>query len=488
MENKNNSRVVRRRRLKKFMIASLVFTLISLISIGIFSYSLLSLNIIPMKYLAIIFDVIAIIYLLLFIIFFKKKCPKALKIFAYIFSVVLSLLLFKVVNYLNSTNNFFDKIQIKDYDTITYSVLTLKENKYKIDDLNNKTLGLIDDKDKEQVISKLKSKIKFEEESSQESMSLATKLLDNEIDGLCLEQGYISMLNDELENFNEKTEVIYSFKIKVKAHNQTKKIDATKNSFIVYISGIDQYGNVNSIRGRSDVNQLAIVNPNTHKVLLLNTPRDYYVQLADTTGLKDKLTHAGIYGIDKSINTLQNLYNIDINYYFRVNFNSLINIVDAVGGIDIDSDTAFTAWTNPNVYVRKGINHFNGEQALAYARERHAYSSGDRHRGENQQQIIKAIITKAASSKFLLENYNQLLDALGGAFQTNMPSDTMTKFIKEQMDDLSNWEIDNYSVDGTGSSQPTYSMGSNIKLSVMIPNEDTIKVAQQKINEVLEGK
>ena len=256
----------------------------------------------------------------------------------------------------------------------------------------------------------------------------------------------------------------------------------------MYISGIDQYGNVNSVRGRSDVNQLAIVNPKTNHILLVNTPRDFYVQLAGTTGLRDKLTHAGIYGIDKSIKTLENLYSIDISHYVRVNFNTVIKVVDVIGGIDIESDKAFRAWTNKNVYVEKGWNHFDGAQALAYARERLTYVDGDHHRGRNQQQVITAILNKVTNSKVLISKYNSILGALDGSFQTDMSMEEITSFIRYQIDKMPHWNIESIAVTGSGDMQPTYSMGSKLKLYVMEPNMNSVNEAKKRINEVLNEK
>ncbi len=482
------TRTSKRRKLKKMLIANLIFSVISLVSLGIFSYFLLDLNIIPIKYLGIVYGGIGIIYLILFIIFFKKKCPKPLKIIAYIFSAILSIIFIAGSIYLNTTNNFFKNTEIGEYDTITYSVIALKENKYEMKDLKNKTIGYLNDDNKKKVAKKLKNKVKYEEILENDANTLATKLKNREVEAICLEQGYIGMLSEEIENFEKTTEVIYTFDIKVKAHKEKSKIDASKEPFILYISGIDQYGSVTSVRGRSDVNQLAIVNPKNHKILLLNTPRDYYVQLSGTTGLKDKLTHAGIYGIDKSIATLEELYDIDINYYMRVNFDSLIKIVDTVGGIEVYSDTDLTLLHDKNYHVRVGMNKLNGKQALAYARERYGYASGDRHRGENQQAIIKAIIGKMTDSKILLSKYNDILKSLNGSFQTDMPSETLTKFLKKQLNEMPSWTIDNYAVDGSGGKKPTYSMGANRYLYVMIPNQDSVNTAKQKINAVLNEK
>ena len=204
------------------------------------------------------------------------------------------------------------------------------------------------------------------------------------------------------------------------SNNPTSNITISKDSFALYISGIDQWGSVSTVRGRSDVNIVAIVNPKIHKVLLINTPRDYYVQLHGKTGLKDKLTHAGVYGIDMSLNTLEDLYDINIDYYLRVNFDTLVKLVDVIGGIEVYSDKTFISSHQRDWKIKEGMNKMDGKQALAYSRERYAYKEGDRHRGKNQQDVITAIIKKASSSKVILTKYNSILDTLEGSFQTNI--------------------------------------------------------------------
>ena len=310
-------------------------------------------------------------------------------------------------------------------------------------------------------------------------------LINEGIDAIVLEESYINLANEEIEDFSDNTRIIHTFTVKVKAHKEETKIDVTYEPFIIYISGIDQYGNVNSVRGRSDVNQLLVINPKTHHILIVNTPRDYYVQLANTTGLRDKLTHAGIYGINKSIETIENLYDIDINHYIRINFDTLINVVDVLGGLDIYSDKAFTPWTNRKVYINAGWNHLNGKEALAYARERKTYTDGDHHRGRNQQQIIEAIITKLTSTKTFLSKYNSILNTLDNTFQTDMDTSLITSFIKYQLDKMPNWKIESVQVNGYASWNYTYSMGYNYYLWVMEPDWNSVSEIKKSINEVL---
>jgi len=467
-----------------FQIISMILAVICIICLSIFSYYLIKVNVIPLKYIIVI--AIALILFLSFIyLTITLKKNKKLKIIGLSIILLSSFGFVYLTGYLENTYKFLTGLQVNEYSDITYRVVVLKSSNYKnIEDLDNKKIGYLDD-NKKDINTVLNNNIKYKEKLFNNLDDGSDKLLNKNIDALVIEDNYYNLLKEEVGSFKKDTKVIHTFTVKVKSHKEGSSADINKEPFILYISGIDQYGNVSNVRGRSDVNQILVVNPKTNHILLVNTPRDYYVKLNGTTGLKDKLTHAGIYGVDKSIKTLEDLYNIDIDYYLRVNFDSLIKVVDAIGGIDINSDKAFTAYTNNTVQVKKGMNHFNGEQALAYARERYAYETGDNHRGENQQQVIGEIIKKITSSKVLLKNYNDILNTLDGTFETDMSSDLISAFIKRQVNNPSEWLVESIQVTGKGSSNYTYSMGKKNKLYVMEPNMESVKFATNEINGVL---
>ena len=466
------------------IILSVLISIICLFSLTVFSYALFKLNIIPTKYLVLGYIILILIVGILFYLIFIKK-----NIVIKIISVILIGLLsggFNFISiYLNNTNDFFESTH-KSYDTLNYSVIVLKESNYKkISDLKDKNIAYIDDDYKNDIKNNFK-KISYNEQLFTDLSVIADDLLNKNTDAIVLEESYLTLAYEEIKDFKDSVKVIDTFSIKAKVHKENKEEKINfEEPFVLYISGIDQYGNVNSVRGRSDVNQLVVVNPKTHHILLVNTPRDYYVQLYNTTGLRDKLTHAGIYGIDKSIKTLEKFYDIDINYYLRVNFNSLIKVVDVIGGIDIYSDKSFTAHTNKSVKVKEGWNSFNGTQALAYSRERYAYITGDHHRGANQQQVIEAIINKVTQSSVLISKYNSILNALDGTFQTDMSTNMITSFIKYQLDNMPKWEVESIAVTGYNSSNYTYSMGMRYKLYVMEPDYNSVEKAKKKMNEVL---
>lgn len=477
---------MKKKKKNVFLICNIIFTMLMLITLGILSYSLFQINVIPTKYLLLGYVFILIVLGILLSMMYLIK-NSIVKIFAYILIVVFGIGALFATNYLNNTYHFFQSTQTKQYDTLTYSVLVLEDSKYdEITNLKNKTISYLEDAYKNEVQKQLKEKVSYKESLVTEFGTLPDKLLDKTVDAICLEESYLKLVEEEVDDFSTKAKVIYTFEVQVKVHQEEKvEPDVSKEPFLLYISGIDQYGNVNSVRGRSDVNQIAVVNPKTNHILLVNTPRDYYVQLAGTTGLKDKLTHAGIYGIEKSIATLENLYNVDIQYYLRVNFDTLIKVVDVIDGIDIESDASFIPWTNRNVRVNEGWNHMDGATALAYARERKTYLTGDHHRGANQQQVITAIINKVTQSHVLISKYNSILNALEGTFQTDMSMDMITSFLKYQLEKMPSWNVESIAVTGTGSMDYTYSMGAGRKLYVMNPDYSSVSNAQNRIKEVL---
>ncbi len=468
-----------------FVIIEILIASIFLGTLALFIYHLFKINIFPIKYLILGIVFFVLLTLICFYFLFSKK-RKVSKLIVVILLLFFSFLFIFGNQYIKNTYNFFKNTKA-EFDTLTYSVLVLKDHSIQeLGDLENKEILYLDDYYAVDIKAELEKQVLYKEHLVQDFGSLLDPLLNKEIHAIVLENGSYNLLKEEIEGFEAKTKVIYTFDVKIKAHeeNQNTAINITMEPFILYISGVDQWGNVKSVRGRSDVNMLVIVNPKTNQILLVNTPRDYYIQLDGTKGLKDKLTHAGIYGIDKSIKTLENFYDIDISHYLRVNFDSVIKIIDVIGGIDINSDKAFKP-RNDSRYINKGWNHFDGKLALAYARERYAYTTGDHHRGANQQQVITAIIEKLTSSSVLISKYNTLLDSLNGSFQTDMSMEEITSFIKYQIDKMPSWKVESIAVTGTGDMQPTYSMGSKLKLYVMNPDMKSVKMAQEKIKEVL---
>ena len=251
--------------------------------------------------------------------------------------------------------------------------------------------------------------------------------------------------------------------------------------FQMYISGIDRYGSVNS-RSRSDVNIIATVNTNTREILLVTTPRDYYVPLPISNGVPDKLTHAGIYGIECSKGTLEMLYDIDIDYFFRVNFTGFSKIIDVIGGVEVYSTKTFNVYDG-KYYYYEGYNHMHGDMALDFARARRQF--GDSFRANNQMEVIKAVINKLSTSTALLENYVPLMESIGDSFQCSMSYETIASLVRKQLDTMESWHVTTYAVKGTGAKRVPYS--SNHNSFVYIPDMDTVEIAKQKMQAVING-
>ena len=262
----------------------------------------------------------------------------------------------------------------------------------------------------------------------------------------------------------------------------------TKEPFVIYLSGVDNRGELTE-KARSDVNILAVVNPATKRVALINTPRDYYVDLAGTSS-KDKLTHAGLYGVETSMATLGNLYGVNVEHYIRINFAGFISIIDAVGGVDVYSDQAFTSVGSPGYYdpttFAEGWNHLDGKSALAFARERHAFASGDIQRGINQMKVIDAMVNKLKSPTVLM-SFSKLMDAVSDCFVTSLSQEQISALVRMQLSDLANWDIQSYSVTGSsGKSSQCYSAKGQ-SLYVMKPDESSVAQAKELIASVLGG-
>ena len=310
--------------------------------------------------------------------------------------------------------------------------------------------------------------------------NLVEDLYSGEIEAIIISEAYRSMCVDIYETFSKDTKVIYSCEFEKDVSSIVKSAAVTKESFTIFISGIDTYGEVNTV-ARSDVNILITVNPSTKEILLTSIPRDTYITLA-SFGNKDKITHTGIYGIEETITSIEDWLSITINYYVRVNFSSVVNIVDMLGGITVNSPNAFTSG---NYSYINGLNQMDGAKTLAFVRERYSFEDGDLERGKNQMLVVSAIINKMLSSS-IIPNYSKILDAIEESFETNMSSDELTSLIKMQLGDMSEWSITTQQVEGEGStSLPSYAMGLSEGIFVLVPNEESVTTIIHNITTVL---
>lgn len=466
---------------KKRKIFYLVLGILLFISILLNTYLILKYKVLPNKYLVLYgLFVILIPLLLISYTLFKKRKSKVKALFA-CFEFIYIIALFLVFFYLNSTFDFLSKFTTSfDYETKKYYVLVLKNGDYNtIEDINGKKVGYTNGLDTSinSALDELNKKAKVESKELDGYNEAFNSLDSKSIDAVLIFESYYNTLveNDENSKYDEY-QVIYEFSVKEKAQKLIKDVNVLKEPFNVYISGIDTYGSV-AEQTRSDVNIIMNINPVTHKILLVNIPRDYYVDLAGKNA-KDKLTHAGSYGVATSVKTLENLLDIEINYYIKVNYNALIKLVDALDGVDVYSEYDFRSYEFHHRFT-KGMNHVNGKYALDFVRTRKAFANGDRVRGENQQRMIEAIIKKACSPSVLLK-YDSILKSLDGNFVTNMPMNNVISIINMQLDKMPSWEVDKISLNGSDSYEYTYS-AQNQELYVMIPNEETVNSAKDAL-------
>ena len=368
--------------------------------------------------------------------------------------------------------------------------------------LNGKTvgiLGILDRDNTDKALQEMRNQAGTLDTTEYIGLSeLADGLMEEEVDAILLNNAFLDLLT-ETEGYEDILDKIHEIHTQQTETVIEKVEDETKDKwnildlfggeeederqdrvFTMYISGIDNRGGLIA-KSRSDVNILATVNVDTRQVLLVSTPRDYYVPLPISNGQCDKLTHAGIYGVDVSIGTLEMLYGIDIDYYFRVNFSGFEKIIDALGGVTVNSDYDFSAG---GYYFQKGENHVNGSQALAFARERKSFKEGDRQRGRNQMAVIKAVINKAMSPA-ILSGYADIMESVAGSFETSMPYDLIAELVRDMLEKGGSWNIVSYSVNGSGDSRRPYSMSTNAY--VMIPDQETVDTAIEKINQVMNG-
>lgn len=318
----------------------------------------------------------------------------------------------------------------------------------------------------------------------------AQQLLDGKVDAIIYNGAYTSLMEENVTDFSKKIKILYTFDIRVQldfGNSGATDDSITKEPFTIYISGIDTYGEV-SETSRSDVNLIAVVNLKTYQILLVTTPRDYYVPIPGISGgQKDKLTHAGIYGIDASMRTLGQLYETDINYYARLNFTSLIDIVDTLGGVDVYSELAFQTGKESGciVDVQEGWNHLNGEQALAFSRERHALADGDNQRGKNQQAVLTAMLRKCLSPTMLLKA-GTIMNQVSSEVETNLSQAQINSLIKYQLNKNATWTIQSVAATGTNDKGYCYSSGDKL-LFIMDPDEDVVQKIIDLANVVEEG-
>lgn len=475
-----------------YRIFAALLSIVLLVLSGFAVYQIVTLNVLPSNLLLPVILIIVILNAILILLMNFATHAIWTKVISVILVILVgctmgfgNVYLYETYSTLNSVTGA-EKGSIKN----TISVITKTDHNEEIQSLKNEKIGVlrnIDSVGTKKCQEKLK-KYSFSYKKYDNLQALVKALYEDEVQAIVMNEIYRANVEEmeEYSGFSNETKSIYQAVYYTNNKNDALVVDdITKNPFTIFVSGNDTYGDIDEL-SRSDVDMIVTVNPTTSTVLMVNIPRDYYVQ---TSYGNDKLTHTGMYGIEETKQTVENLLGIDINYTFRVNFSSAEDIVDALDGVDIEVPEGMAVerlnadWALEGVH--EGWNHLNGARALAYARERHAYVDGDIQRAKNQQQVLEAIIKKAASSK-ILTNYTKLLKSFKNAFDTNMSTNEITALLQYELQAMPNWKFQNYVLRGTNGSAVCASMAQ--ELSVVMPEDYCVSIARQKIEAVLDGK
>ena len=476
----------RRRKLKRYNVFVLVLTLILIFLIGINTTIIAMYDVLPYKYLLLYLVFVIGVPLILIQFMVRKRVRWHTKIISISFVIVFIVLLGFLLYYLYNTFSFLDAFSNYSYVTHNYKVLVPSNSEYQeLNDINDKNLGYITlvNMDYSKAIKELNKKVKVNSKDYLDYTTLVEALNLKQIETVLLTDSYYDILKEEYDDFETNYRVIFEFSIREKANNLAKEIDVTKDTFNIFISGMDTAGVISSI-SRSDVNILITVNPKTNQILMLHIPRDYYVTFHGLED-RDKLTHSGLYGTEMTIKTIEDMLDIDINYYFKVNFDTVVQVVDALGGVDVYSKYSFKA-VDHGYYFKQGYNRVNGQKALDFVRTRKVLPGGDIARGENQLAMLQAIVKKASSPAILMK-YTQLLDSLKAGFLTNMSTDKIMDIIKMQIDKMPSWNFTSINLTGYGSEDYT-SVFPDRKVYVMEPLQESIDNAKNAIKEVMDDK
>lgn len=484
-----------------FIIFAIILSVILVIFTGGLIYQIIKLQILPDNILIPIILVLILLTLIFVLLINFSTHGLVSKILCSLMVVVLSAVYGLGNYYLNSTNTTLETVTDqgnKAKNTVSVVVLNSSglEN---VNSLEGSKLGVLktigNEATKKSLTDLKKNNVTYTKKTYDNMLGMLKALYDGEVDAIVLNEAYRSNVCDleDYTNFNNDTKVIHKTVYYTKENSSSLAVsDITSKPFNILISGNDSFGSLDE-NSRSDVDMLVTINPVTSTILLTSIPRDSYVKevcndYACNYGVYDKLTHTGIYGVDTTKDTIENLLDIDINYVYRVNFTSMIDIVDALGGVDVTVPEGMAVskfYTNSNLEgVHEGENHLDGKRALAYSRERKAYLDGDLQRARNQQQVLQAMFKKATSPE-IIKNYTSLLKALIGAFDTNMTTKEITSFIKYQIQAKPSWKFEQFVLKGDNDLKMSAELGSEV--SVVILYDSYINIAHDKIQAVLDG-
>lgn len=492
-----------KRPISKFM------TIFMIISLALLIFQIIKLNLLPAK-LIVLVSLVMIILCLIIILIFHFKAKKFLpRILAGFVALCMCVGLAYGNYFIYKTDDTFDVVtSLADSKATMTSIIVLKSSSIKKEkDLKGKTIGTILDMDKVATKRMLKDldsdNIKYKTKDYSTLDDMMEAFYAGEVDAICLNEKYRDILHESEAYFNFQTDSrvvhqnVHYTKVEKNDNPSDPVKDISKDAFTVLVSGNDSYGTLQDSNTRSDANLLLTVNPKTGTILMTSIPRDYYVELvcpeddpelACPEGSSDKLTHSGLMGVKSTEETIEKALGIKINYNVRINFSSVVNLVDALDGIDLDikkGEEVDIFYVNSQPGLSVGKHHVDGETALAFARERHAYLDGDNQRVRNQQKVFKAIFKRIVSPK-MITNYGKFMDALAVAFDTNLSGDEISNFVKYELNNMPDWKIESYAIVAEPDYQFCYQ--SQSYASVVQQNDIMNEVARKKIEAVLNGK
>ena len=486
-----------RRRRRNDWIPGAVITIIVIMLSVVFMGLLAMTKMIPTIYMLIIGIVLAVIAAIIWLLVWHTRYTGR-----FIGGTVLAVIMIAILAfggfYINKTRSAISNISGETTEVTQMAVYVKSDDAAdSVEATAGYTYGILSSLDRENTdgaVAHLNSQFGTEVQTKEYAglTELADGILNGEVNAMLLNSGYLSVYEDMdgYTDFSTKIKEVGTVDVEstIQSAEESTPVEpiTTANGgkvYTIYLSGIDTRGEMTA-KSRSDVNIIATVNTDTHEILLVSTPRDYFVPLSISGGAPDKLTHAGIYGIDVCMDTLGMLYDIDINYYFRINFGGFVKVIDALGGITVNSDYDFDSKNILGYHFNKGENYLNGEQALIFARERYAFQEGDRQRGKNQMEVIRGVVKKALSPE-ILTSYSSILSSLDGCFGTNITYEEIAQILQQQLTNGGDWTIVSYSVNGTGATEKPYSMSQ--KAYVMVPDYNTVDKAKSLMEKVRNG-
>ena len=492
-----------KRPISKFM------TIFMIVCLALLIFQIIKLNLLPAKLIVLVSLIMVILCLIILLILHFKAKKFLPRILAGFIALCMCMGLAYGNYFIFKTDNTFDVVtSLADSKATTTSIVALKSSSIKKEkDLKGKKIGTILDMDKKPTKRMLddlnKDNIKYTTKDYSNLDELMEAFYSGEVDAICLNEKYRDILHETQAYFTFQTDTrivhqnVHYTKVEKNDNPSDPVNDISKDAFTVLVSGNDSYGTLQDSNTRSDANLLLTVNPKTGTILMTSIPRDYYVELicpdddpelACPEGSYDKLTHSGLMGVKSTEETIEKALGIKINYNVRINFSSVVNLVDALDGIDLDikkGEEVDIFYVNSQPGLSIGKHHVDGETALAFARERHAYLDGDNQRVRNQQKVFKAIFKRIISPK-MITNYGKFMDAIAVAFDTNLSGDEISKFVKYELDNMPNWKIESYAIVAEPDYQFCYQ--SQSYASVVAQNDVMNEIAKKKIQAVLKGK